>query len=66
MMSDYYVAFATNGDPNGAGRPRWPRYQPHTDAYLELGGDVEAKQHLRQAEWDAQDRLARRRGAIRP
>jgi hypothetical protein len=37
-----------------------------TDAYLELGREIVAKQHVRQAEWDAQDRVARRRGAIRP
>ena len=40
-MSDYWVSFATSGDPNGppaAGKwPRWPRYDPSTDPWMELG-----------------------------
>jgi para-nitrobenzyl esterase len=43
-MSDYWVAFATSGDPNGpprAGqRPQWPVYDPKRDSYLELGPEV--------------------------
>lgn len=66
LMSDYYVAFAKNGDPNGNGKPAWPRYAADEDGYLELGRDVRAKKHLRQAEWGAQDQLARRHGKIRP
>lgn len=66
LMSDYYVAFATSGNPNGSARPQWPRYMAGPEAYLELGREVSAKQHLRQAEWDAQARVARRHGAIRP
>ena len=65
-MSDYYVAFVTGGDPNGADRPRWPRWEPGSEIYLELGREITAKQNLRKAEWDAQDQVARRRGAIRP
>jgi len=43
-MSDYWVALATTGDPNGpptAGKwPRWPRYQSSTDALLEIGPEI--------------------------
>jgi para-nitrobenzyl esterase len=43
-MSDYWVAFATSGDPNGpprAGqRPPWPPYDPGRDSYLELGPHI--------------------------
>ena len=65
-MSDYYVAFVTSGDPNGPDRPTWPPYAPGSEIYLELGREIKAKQNLRKAEWDAQDQVARLRGAIRP
>jgi para-nitrobenzyl esterase len=69
-MSDYWVAFAAAGDPNGApaaGKwPRWPVYDPATDAYLELGPTVEAKRDLRRAQWDALDAAGRSLGQVRP
>jgi para-nitrobenzyl esterase len=65
-MSDYWVAFATNGDPNGSGRPSWPLYEMKTDEYLELGRNIAPRQGLRRAQFDALDRLARDGGAIRP
>jgi para-nitrobenzyl esterase len=43
-MSDYWVAFATSGDPNGpphAGeRPKWAPVAPARDSYLELGPTI--------------------------
>jgi para-nitrobenzyl esterase len=69
-MSDYWVAFATTGNPNGApngGRwPRWPVYDPITDAYLELGPQIVAKRDFRRALYDSLDAVARRRGEVRP
>jgi para-nitrobenzyl esterase len=65
-MSDYYVAFVTSGNPNGSDRPMWPLYVPGSEKYLELGREIVARQNLRKTEWDAQDQVARRRGAIRP
>lgn len=32
--SAYWVAFGKTGDPNGAGRPQWPRYQPGVDTII--------------------------------
>jgi para-nitrobenzyl esterase len=33
-MSGYWVAFVRSGDPNGGGRPEWPRYDPVTSNVL--------------------------------
>ncbi len=41
MMSSYWVNFATTGDPNGKGLPRWPSYQRSSDTALELGDRVQ-------------------------
>jgi para-nitrobenzyl esterase len=69
-MSDYWVAFAASGDPNGApsaGRlPRWPVYSVARDSYLELGPEILPKTELRRAVYDSLDRIARREGAVRP
>ena len=69
-LSDYWVAFATSGDPNGApasGKwPQWPVYDPRIDTYLELGPEIVAKRELRKAEYDVLDALARSRGEVRP
>src|SRR5438552_10667426 len=69
-MSDYWVAFATSGDPNGpptAGKwPRWPRYQSSTDALLEIGPDIAPRTMVKRAVYDSLDAAARSRGSLRP
>ena len=69
-MSDFWVAFATSGDPNGppaAGKwARWPVYDPKTDTYMELGPQIVAKRDLRRTMWDSLDVVARARGQVRP
>lgn len=69
-MSDYWVSFASSGDPNGAPaggkRPRWPVYDAATDAYMELGPELVAKRDLRRAAYDSLDAIGRSRGQIRP
>ena len=69
-MSDYWVAFATNADPNGApaaGKwPRWPEFSAANDAYLELGSEIVAKAEYRRAMYDSLDVQARQGGQIRP
>jgi para-nitrobenzyl esterase len=69
-MSDYWVAFATSGDPNGAptaGKwPRWPRYNAATDALLEIGPEIAPRTMFKRAVYDSLDAIARTRGKIRP
>ena len=69
-MSDYWVAFARSGDPNAPPSarkwPRWPLYEPASDAYLELGPEIVAKRGLRQVQYDSLDGVARTQGGVRP
>jgi para-nitrobenzyl esterase len=69
-MSDYWIAFAASGDPNAppaAGKwPRWPRYQPETDALLEIGPEIAPRTMVKRAVYDSLDAVARSRGGLRP
>jgi para-nitrobenzyl esterase len=69
-MSDYWVAFAASGDPNGrpaAGKwPTWPRYNAATDALLEIGPEIAPRTMIKRAVYDSLDAIARSRGGVRP
>ncbi|WP_374408305.1 carboxylesterase/lipase family protein [Pelagerythrobacter sp.] len=45
LMGDYWVRFATTGDPNGAGAPRWPAVGTPPTVYLHIGAETRAE-HL--------------------
>ena len=40
QMAHYWATFAATGDPNAAGQPHWPRYDPAADAVLRLDAPV--------------------------
>jgi para-nitrobenzyl esterase len=40
QMSSYWVNFATTGDPNGKGLPKWPAYQTKDDLALGFGDSI--------------------------
>jgi para-nitrobenzyl esterase len=69
-MSDYWVSFATTGDPNSgpsAGRwPHWPRFETATDSLLEIGPTIAPRAFVKRAAYDSLDAIARARGGIRP
>ena len=39
VMSAYWISFAKAGDPNGGGRPAWPRYLAAADRLLDFTND---------------------------
>src|SRR5690606_37681030 len=39
VMSAYWTAFARTGDPDGAGRPAWPVYDPEHNTLLDFTND---------------------------
>ena len=61
QMSSYWVNFATTGDPNGKGLPKWTRYDPAAEPYLELGDAVQGKNHLLKAQLDFLEGFQQRR-----
>ena len=52
MMNRYWINFATSGDPNGEGLPRWPKYSTGTDELLLVRPKVEAVAHFRAPQLD--------------
>ena len=68
-LSDYWVAFASYGNPNRLSPngkwPPWPVYNLLSDGYLEIGIEIIPKTSLRKIQYDAIDRFLRQKGEIR-
>lgn len=56
-MSSYWVNFATTGNPNGKGLPRWPSYDAKTDGSMEFGDTVGVKHNVNKSGLDFFDRF---------
>lgn len=60
MMSNYWVNFATTGDPNGKGLPGWAPYDREKEAYLDFGDAVQLRNRLFEAQLDFIERFQKR------
>jgi para-nitrobenzyl esterase len=56
LVSDYWVQFATSGNPNRSGLPAWPAYDAGDQPHQILGAEVGQGAGFRRAELDAMDR----------
>jgi para-nitrobenzyl esterase len=52
-MQSYWTNFAKTGNPNGAGLPTWPRFDPAARAYVQFtDSGADAREGLRRAQCD--------------
>ena len=57
QIISYWLSFAKNGVPFSEHLPLWPRYNPETAYYIELGDEVAVKQHLLKKRLDILDEI---------
>ncbi len=56
-MSSYWVNFATTGNPNGKGLPKWPSYDAKSDPSMEFGDQVVVRRDVNKTALDFFDRF---------
>ncbi|MFN7949676.1 MAG: carboxylesterase/lipase family protein [Blastocatellia bacterium] len=61
LMSNYWINFATTGDPNGKGLPKWQPYNADAEPYLDFGSPVELRNHLLKTQLDFLEQVQKRR-----
>ncbi|MEM7493813.1 MAG: carboxylesterase family protein [Pseudomonadota bacterium] len=55
-MGTYWTNFARTGDPNSAGLPEWPLYEPSTDLWMTFNPSIEVKSAVRDNKLDVMER----------
>ena len=65
QMMQYWVNFATNGDPNGKAVPSWTPYDEANEPYMDLGDTLQMKAHLLKPQLDALERAQGQRAVTR-
>ena len=53
IMTAYWTQFAKTGNPNGAGTPNWPTFDPKRDVHQDLGDEVRTAVGLQRELCDA-------------
>jgi para-nitrobenzyl esterase len=66
IMSDYWVSFAKDGDPNAPHLPHWPAHDAAKDELLHVGSEVKAVADFRKPYIDFNERLYRRMMGLSP
>src|SRR5262249_23491917 len=61
LMSSYWVNFATTGDPNGKGLPRWTPYNREAEPYLDFGATIVLRNHLLKEQLDFIEKFQKQR-----
>jgi len=59
-MSSYWVNFASTGNPNGPGLPKWAPYDQQNEAYMDLGDTVQLRNHLLKEQLDFIEQFQKR------
>jgi len=59
-MSSYWVNFATTGDPNGKGLPKWTAYERTAEPYMDFGDAVQLRNHLLKEQLDFLEQFQKR------